>query len=140
MTRLEAVVESSGNISAYWYVRNYNGSTTNVGQKGIKMTMNKSGVLSYDVSDTDKFRSAIGLGNVNNTADANKAVASAGKLTTARSFTIGNTSKNVDWSGAVSFSKAEISGNATSSAAGWMSKDDKSKLDGIKVNATTGDI
>lgn len=59
---------------------------------------------------------------------------SAGKLTQAQSLTIGNTSKDVDWSGAVSFSKTEISGNATNSVAGWMSAADKKKLDSISIS------
>ena len=59
MSRMEAAVSSSGPISAYWYVRNYNTSGTQVGQKGIKMTMAKDGTLTYSVDDTDKFRTAI---------------------------------------------------------------------------------
>ena len=66
MTRLEAVVEPNGNISAYWYVRNYNGSTTPIGQKGIKMTIDKANNFTYTVSDPDKFRTAISLNNVTN--------------------------------------------------------------------------
>ena len=54
-----------------------------------------------------------------------------------RTFTIGNTGKSVDWSGNVSWSKAEISDNATTSAAGWMSAADKSKLDQINVSNIT---
>jgi len=65
---------------------------------------------------------------------------SASKLSSTRSFTIGKTAKNVDWSGAVSFSQAEISDNASTSAAGWMSKDDKTKLNGIEANAQVNTI
>ena len=65
---------------------------------------------------------------------------SASKLNSTRSFTIGKTAKNVDWSGAVSFSQAEISDNASTSAAGWMSKDDKTKLNGIEANAQVNTI
>ena len=57
---------------------------------------------------------------------------SASKLNSTRSFTIGKTAKNVDWSGAVSFSQAEISDNASTTAAGWMSKEDKIKLNKIE--------
>ena len=67
-------------------------------------------------------------------------VASATKLNSTRSFTIGKTAKNVDWSGAVSFSQAEISDNASTSAAGWMSKDDKTKLNGIETGAQVNTI
>ena len=59
---------------------------------------------------------------------------SASKLNSTRSFTIGKTAKNVDWSGAVSFSKAEISDDASSTANGWMSVADKKKLDSITVS------
>lgn len=65
---------------------------------------------------------------------------SASKLNSTRSFTIGKTAKNVDWSGAVSFSQAEISDNASTSSAGWMSKDDKTKLNGIEANAQVNTI
>ena len=67
---------------------------------------------------------------------------SAGKLTTGRSFTVGKTSKTVDWSGAVSFTQSEISDNASGSAAGWMSAAHYTKLEGIaagaQVNSITG--
>ena len=59
MLRLEGVVSSNGNNAAYWYIRNYNTSGTQVAQKGIKMTMDKSGNLTYSVSDNANFRSAI---------------------------------------------------------------------------------
>lgn len=59
MTRLEGIIESNGNISAFWYVRNYNTSGTQTAQKGIKMTAAKDGTLTYAVSDGDKFRTAI---------------------------------------------------------------------------------
>lgn len=62
LTRKEAIIESSGNISAYWYVRNYNTSGALVAQKGIKITMNKSGTTTYTVDDAANFRSAIGAG------------------------------------------------------------------------------
>lgn len=59
---------------------------------------------------------------------------SASKLNSTRSFTVGNTAKNVDWSGAVSFTKAEISDDASSTTNGWMSVADKKKLDSITVS------
>lgn len=61
-TRVEGVVSSNGNMAAFWYVRNYNTSGTMVAQKGIQMTMNKSGTLTYSVSDAANFRAAIGFG------------------------------------------------------------------------------
>ena len=64
----------------------------------------------------------------------------ADHLTTARSFTVGKTAKNVDWSSAVSFSKAEISDNASGSAAGWMSSAHYTKLEGIEAGAQVNTI
>ena len=56
-------------------------------------------------SSLDLTKSDVGLGNVDNTADANKVVASAGKLTTARTITIAG-----DATGSASF---DGSANAT---------------------------
>ena len=64
----------------------------------------------------------------------------ASKLNSNRDFTIGKTKKSVDWSSAVSFTQAEISDNASTSAAGWMSKDDKTKLNGIEAGAQVNTI
>lgn len=61
LTRKEAVIESGGNISAYWYVRNYNTSGAQVGQKGIKITMNKSGAVTYGIDEPSKFLSALSM-------------------------------------------------------------------------------
>ena len=60
LTRQEAIIESGGNIKGYWYVRNYNTSGTQVGQKGITITMNKSGTLTYGFDDNANARSALG--------------------------------------------------------------------------------
>ena len=59
MTRMEAAVESSGDISAYWYVRNYGTDGTLLGQKGIRMRMKKDSTFSYTVDDQAAFRTAI---------------------------------------------------------------------------------
>ena len=64
LTRMEGVVSPSGPISAYWYVRNYNTSGTQVGQKGIRISMAKDGTLTYTVDDNSKFRTALGLATV----------------------------------------------------------------------------
>lgn len=61
LTRKEAVIESNGNISAYWYVRNYNRSGAQVGQKGIKITMDKTGAVTYGVDEPSKFLSALSM-------------------------------------------------------------------------------
>ena len=59
LTRTECVASSNGNIAAYWYVRNYNTSGSQVAQKGIKITMAKDGSIAYSVDDASKFRTAI---------------------------------------------------------------------------------
>lgn len=53
-------------------------------------------------------KSYIGLGNVDNTSDSNKSVASATKWTTSRTLTIGNTGKLVNGLSNVTWSLAEI--------------------------------
>lgn len=58
----------------------------------------------------------------------------SGKLNS-RTITVGKTAKAIDWSGNVSWSIAEIADNATTSAQGWMSPEDKSKLDSITVTS-----
>ena len=60
LTRNEAIINTDGSIAAYWYVRNYNTSGKQVAQKGIKISMNKSGAVSYSVDEGSKFLSAIG--------------------------------------------------------------------------------
>ena len=79
-------------------------------------------------------------GTFNGNATSANSATTATKLNSTRSFTVGKTTKNVDWSGAVSFSQAEISDNASTSAAGWMSKDDKIKLNGIETGAQVNTI
>ena len=59
MVRLEGDIGSNGTIGSYWYVRNYDTSGTQTGQKGIAMTMAKNGTLTYTVGDPANFRSAI---------------------------------------------------------------------------------
>jgi hypothetical protein len=60
-------------------------------------------------------KTQVGLGNADNTADANKNVLSATKLATARTVTIGSSGKTFDGSGNVSYSLEEI-GAATAMA------------------------
>lgn len=69
LVRNEAIVESSGNISWYAYVRNYNTSGSQVAQKGIKYSVNKSGTGIWTVDDATSFRSAIGAGTYSKGSD-----------------------------------------------------------------------
>ena len=62
------------------------------------------------------------------------------KLKTAVNITVGDKTNSFDGSEAISFTKAQISGVATSSSLGWMSKDDKAKLDSINITTDGGTI
>lgn len=59
IARTESVVNPNGNIGMYMYVRNYNTSGAQVAQKGLRFHMNKSGALSWSVSDPANFVAAI---------------------------------------------------------------------------------
>lgn len=61
VARQEGIIYANGNTGSNWYVRNYNTSGTQVAQKGISMVMDKSGNLTYGISDPGKFRQAIGM-------------------------------------------------------------------------------
>lgn len=63
VNRIECIPCSNGNIESYWYLRNYGTDGTMVAQKGIRMTINKSGTLTYSVADPANFRSAISAVN-----------------------------------------------------------------------------
>lgn len=79
----------------------------------------KTGAVTLDKTN-------VGLGNVDNTADASKEVLSATKLKTARTIQ----GKSFDGTANITLN------NATTGAAGLMSAADKSKLNNIEVNAT----
>jgi hypothetical protein len=79
----------------------------------------KTGAVTLDKTN-------VGLGNVDNTADANKEVLSATKLTTARKI------EGVTFDGTQDISLPV----ATTSAKGLMSAADKTKLNNIEANAT----
>lgn len=61
LTRQEAFIDPDGNISAYWYLRNYNTSGNMIAQKGIRMTLNKSGGFSYAIDNPVDFLKALGI-------------------------------------------------------------------------------
>ena len=87
ITRKEAIVQSNGNISAFWYCRNYDTSGTMVAQKGIKITVNKAGTATYEVSDGANFRSAIGAGTVTSIATSGTGI-SGGTITSSGTITL----------------------------------------------------
>lgn len=61
ITRQEAIVYASGNITNYIYARNYDTSGNMLKQAGISITVNKSGTVSYAVTEPSKFLAAIGV-------------------------------------------------------------------------------
>ena len=81
LVRLEGVINSTGAIGSYWYVRNYNTSGTQVAQKGISMSMAKDGTFTYAVSDGANFRSAIGAGTSSLVIGTTATTAAAGNHT-----------------------------------------------------------
>jgi hypothetical protein len=86
----------------------------------------------------------VGLGSVDNTADSAKVVASAATWTTGRTLTLGDTARTLNGSANLAWTLAEIGAaaaghghaDATTSAAGFLSAADKSKLNGIAAGAT----
>ena len=61
LSRLEAIVETGGNVATYLQVRNYksDGTTPN---GGIKVFMNKNGGIWYVISSAENFNAALGIG------------------------------------------------------------------------------
>ena len=66
-TRIEGILYTNGDVGCQLYVRNYNTSGTQVAQKGLQFVMNKSGSLTWSVSDPANFRSAISAAAVDHT-------------------------------------------------------------------------
>jgi hypothetical protein len=61
LSRLESVINPNGDISAYWYVSNYNTSGQKLANNGIMLTMNKAGNLTYTFSHPEKVREALDI-------------------------------------------------------------------------------
>jgi hypothetical protein len=61
LSRLESVINPNGDISAYWYVSNYNTSGQKLANNGIMLTMDKAGNLTYTFSHPEKVREALGI-------------------------------------------------------------------------------
>lgn len=104
---------------------------TSTDSRGAKTAILNNGI--YANPSTSKLTATGGfVGNLSgNATSADK----ADIWTTGRTLTIGNTGHSVNGSENITWTKAEISGNASASDAGWMSKDDKAKLDAIKISS-----
>jgi len=104
---------------------------TSTDSRGAKTAILNNGI--YANPSTSKITATGGfIGDLTGNASS---ASKADVWTTGRTLTIGNTGKSVNGSANVSWTKAEISGNASASDGGWMSKDDKAKLDAIKISS-----
>lgn len=91
-------------------------TTTQLNTKVDKTTTVNGHALSEDVTIT---KGDVGLGNVDNTADANKNVASAAKLTTARTITVaGDATGSVSFDGSKNVTLTVDVARATADASG----------------------
>lgn len=108
-THIENTYFTNGHIRASFLVRNYDTNGDQVADKGISMTMSKSGDLFYSISDPDNFRSAIGLG-VNDISSQYTITKTSGnwKINEIGAFRSGNTIHM----------RVEMSGNGNSVSAG----------------------
>lgn len=101
--------------------------------RGAKTTIVNNGL--YANPSTGKITATGGfVGNLEGNANTATLATTANTWTNSITITIGNTGKSVNGSGNITWSKADVSGNASSSDSGWMSSDDKAKLDAIKIS------
>jgi len=106
---------------------------TSTSSRGAKTTIVNNGL--YAIPSTGKIRAIGGfIGDLEGNADTATLATTANTWTNSITITIGSTGKSVNGSGNVTWSKADVSGNASSSDSGWMSSDDKAKLDAIKIS------
>lgn len=121
---------STGNNS-YPILLSVTAGITSTDSRGAKTAILNNGI--YANPSTSKITATGGfIGDLTGNASS---ASKADVWTTGRTLTIGNTGKSVNGSANVSWSKADISGNASSSDGGWMSKDDKVKLDAIQISS-----
>ena len=101
--------------------------------RGSKSAIVNNGL--YANPSTGKITATGGfVGDLEGNANTATLATTANTWTNNITITIGNTGKNVNGSGNVTWSKADVSGNASSSDSGWMSSDDKAKLDAITIS------
>ena len=106
---------------------------TSTSSRGAKSTIVNNGL--YANPSTGKITATGGfVGDLEGNADTATLATTANTWTNSITITIGSTGKSVNGSGNITWSKADVSGNASSSDSGWMSSDDKAKLDAIKIS------
>ena len=65
ITRIESAFYTNGDVRSSFLTRQYDTNGDQVANKGISMTMDKSGNLTYTIADPANFRAAIGLSTTN---------------------------------------------------------------------------
>ena len=109
ITRIESAFYTNGDVRSSFLTRQYDTNGSQVANKGISMTMNKSGNLTYSVADPANFRSAIGLGVTNISSQYTITKTSGNwKINEIGAFRSGNTIHM----------RVEMSGNGNSVSAG----------------------
>ena len=100
----------------------------------VKSVAGKTGVVTLDKSD-------IALSNVDNTADINKVVASAGKLTTARTISLtGNVTGSVSFDGSANASITTTVVSGSTSTAGIVQLTDSISSTSVTTAATPNSV
>lgn len=101
----------------------YNNDT--IGSKYVVASVAFRGRLQGNSDTATKLQTSRSINGTNFDGSANITTANWG---TARNITIGKTAKSVNGSANVSWSTSEIANNATTTADGWMSKEDKQAI------------
>lgn len=114
-SKIDAIPSSVNMVSAeYGYYNSHN-----------IMTNKFIGLLQGNSDTATKLQTPRSINGTNFDGSANITTANWG---TARNITIGKTAKSVNGSANVSWSTSEIANNATTTADGWMSKEDKQAI------------
>ena len=134
-TNTDTLVKQDYNTTnnSYPILMSVTAGITSTSSRGAKTTIVNNGL--YANPSTGKITATGGfVGNLEGNANTATLATTANTWTNSITITIGSTGKSVDGSGNVTWSKADVSGNASSSDSGWMSSDDKAKLDAIKIS------
>ena len=101
IARLETLVYPNGDVGTYWFIHNHDSTGTMIAAKGIMMTLNKQGNITYSIHDNAKFRSALGLGNAaTRTVKTATAATDSGWSTTADRTKVPDMAFITYWNGA----------------------------------------
>ena len=134
-TNTDTLVEQnySTTNNSYPILMSATAGISSTSSRGAKTTIVNNGL--YANPSTGKITATGGfVGDLEGNADTATFATTANTWTNSITITIGSTGKSVNGSGNITWSKADVSGNASSSDSGWMSSDDKAKLDAIKIS------